>query len=334
MKTQTKNMEEAMSKLRARFRFLFAFVMTLVIVPVGISLQANAATGRIVFTNDRSGSWQIYTMNSDGSDVVQVTNLAPTEDDQLFPSLSPDGKQIAFSYDTGDGPDLYIINIDGTGLRAVTTDHSSLLPRWSPDGKTLVFTGFANARHAVIASVSADGTGNRKVLTTDLWESVGAIYTPNGKQIVFGSQMGGFVAAVWIMNANGSHPRRLTRATVRAQPWGISPDGKHIVGYTNQDTPPALGSNVFVMNLDGSEFKGLATTSVFHHDIYPSYSPDGTKVTFVSDRFSSDITQFTVGTFDIVTTNTDGTDLSDIAPSSGFCLDANCVTPLWGNGPG
>jgi Tol biopolymer transport system component len=65
--------------------------------------------GKIVFVSDHSGSWQIYTVNTEGADLFQVTNLAPTEDDGRFPSLSPNGKEIAFNYNAGDGPDLFVI---------------------------------------------------------------------------------------------------------------------------------------------------------------------------------------------------------------------------------
>jgi Tol biopolymer transport system component len=294
-----------------------------------------AENGRIVFTSDRSGSWQIYTINPDGSNLFQVTSLAPTDDDELFPSLSPDGKKIAFGYNAGDGLDVYVVNSDGTNLHPLTTDHGSFIPRWSPDGRRLVVTAFAQLRSPVIATMAADGSGKRKILTSDLWESVGGVYTSDGKQIVFGSQIGGFVAAVWIMNADGSHQHRLTEAELRAQPWGVSPDGKHITGFTNEDSPPALGSSVFLMNLDGTGRKTLAADSAFHHDSYPSFSPDGTKIAFVSDRFSSDITQFTPGTFDILTVGTDNANLYVVAPMAGSCpFDSNCVSPFWGAAQG
>src|SRR5580765_772188 len=201
----------------------FAAPVAAIAFIVTCSLYASAQNGKIVFTSDRSGSWQIYTMNLDGSDQFQVTNLAPTDDDGLFASISPDGKQIAFNYNAGDGPDLFVINSDGTRLRQLSDDQSSFWPRWSPDGKRLVFGTFAGLRSVVIATMAADGGGKRKLLTTDLWDSVGGIYTPDGKQIVFGSQMGGFVSAVWIMHADGSHQRRLTPAVLRGQPWGVSP---------------------------------------------------------------------------------------------------------------
>jgi TolB protein len=311
------------------------FMLLLACALLGMSAWSQAADkGRVVFASDRNGSWQVFSMNTDGTDQFQVTNLPPTDDDLILPSLSPDGRLIAFNYNAGEGPDLFVINVDGTGLHQITDDHGSFWPRWSPDGKHIVFSAFAGLRSAVIATIAADGGGKRKILTTDLWESVGGFYTPDGKHIIFGSQMGGYVTATWIMRANGSHQRRLTPAIIKAQPWGVSPNGKRIVGYTNQDTPPALESSILVMNLDGSGRKRLAPGPVFHHDIYPSYSPDGTKISFISDRFASDITEFTYGTFDILNMDADGSNPTVAAPSVGSCpFDGNCVSPLSGPTP-
>ena len=310
-----------------------AAVVSFVLLFLVLSSAAIAQTGRIVFINDRSGSWQLYTINPDGSDLFQVTDLAPTDDDAWFPSISPDGKRIAFNYNTGNGPDLYVVNADGSGLQQLTNDHNSLWPRWSPDGRKLVFTTASDLGTGVIATIAADGSGPRRVLTSDKWESAGGFYTPDGKQIVFGSEIGGLVSAVWIMNANGSHQRRLTRAEVRGEPWGISPNGRQIVGYSNQDSPPALGNSLIVVNVDGSGLKHLAPLRKFRHDLYPSYSPDGKKITFMSDRLSTDITQFTYGTFDLFTMDSDGLNVTDIVPGIGSCpFDGNCVLPLWGAG--
>ena len=219
-------------RLAKKYRRSLRTVVLRVIAITCTAVLAAAATGdkgKIVFVSDRTGSWQVYTMNPDGTDLFQVTNLEPTDDDGLFPSLSPNGHWIAFNYNAGDGPDLFVVNVNGTGLRQITHDQGSFLPRWSPDGTHIIFSAFAGVRSAVIATIPADGSGSRKVLTSDVWESVGGFYTPDGKQIIFGSQMGGLVSAAWLMDADGSHQRRLTPAAVKAQPWGVSPDGKHIL---------------------------------------------------------------------------------------------------------
>jgi WD40-like Beta Propeller Repeat len=51
-----------------------------------------AQNGRIVFVSDRYGSWQLYTIDPDGSDIAQVTNLPPVDYDLWAPSFSPDGR--------------------------------------------------------------------------------------------------------------------------------------------------------------------------------------------------------------------------------------------------
>jgi Tol biopolymer transport system component len=310
---------------------LLGLLMFVVVVP---ARGQSADKGRIVFVSDRTGSWQIYTMNPDGTDQVQVTNLAPTDDDGWAPTISPDGRKILFNYNGGDGPDLYVINVDGTGLQSLTSDHQSIFGHWSPSGRKIAFTTASTLGPAVIAVMRADGTGKRKILTTALWESVAPIYTPNGRQIVFQSQIGGYVSAVWIMNSDGSHQRRLTAPTLKGAASSVSPDGKHILLLNNLNSPPALPNENFVMNLNGSGLRRLAPLSRFHHDLWATYSPDGQKISSLSDRFSNDITEFTYGTFDILTMDADGGNIKDIVTGAGFCPnDGNCVTPSWGAGP-
>jgi dipeptidyl aminopeptidase/acylaminoacyl peptidase len=313
----------------------FAALPTLLTFLCLVSASARAADkGRIVFVSDRSGSWQIYTVNPNGTDPVQVTNLAPTADDGWNPTISPNGRKILFNYNAGEGPDLYVINVDGTGLQAITHDHGSLFPHWSPDGKKIAFATVSPRGTGVIAIMPADGTGKRKILTTDSWDSVAPIYTPDGKQIVFQSQMGGYVSAVWIMNSDGSQQRRLTAPALKGAASAVSPDGKHILLLNNLNSPPALPNENFVMNLDGSGLKRLAPLARFHHDLGATYSPDGQQISFYSDRFSNDITEFTYGTFDILTMDATGGNIKDIVTGAGFCPnDGNCVNASWGVSP-
>jgi Tol biopolymer transport system component len=99
---------------------------------------------RIAFTrvrNQRQAA--IFTIRTDGSDLRQVT---PYKLDAASPDWSPDGTKIAFnSYwdqHPGKSANVYVINPDGTHMRALTHDKggrvNSFRPSWSPDGKKLV----------------------------------------------------------------------------------------------------------------------------------------------------------------------------------------------------
>ena len=84
---------------------------------------------------------EIYTMNSDGSDIQQITNFGKAS---FAPFFHPDGKKIIFSSNinstNGRNFDLYSINVDGTGLEQITFNETfDGFPMFTRDGKHLVF---------------------------------------------------------------------------------------------------------------------------------------------------------------------------------------------------
>jgi Tol biopolymer transport system component len=312
--------------------------LTLLFATVSVLLSnipAHAAfpgkNGKIVFQSDRSGSWQLYTINADGSGLTQVTQMPPTGDDLWTPSFSPNGEQIAFCYDSGGVSEIYVINSDGSGLKQVTHDgRFNFGPHWSPDGKQLVFGGtFAPTSAAVITTIRSDGTGPEIVLTSGEWSrwgSFNAFFTPNGREIVFESQFGGLVSAAWIMNSDGTHKRRLTDTPIEAFPTDVSPDGTHIIFVDHGNT--VLTNSAFVMDLDGKHIRRLTHLDGVHDDP-TSYSPDGRKILLVSDRWNALLT------FDVFTMNPDGSDITRISAGASCPTDlaGNCASSSWGAKP-
>ncbi len=117
-----------------------------------VQLTNNASAGdpfwspdskRISFGSDREGGGKlnIFLMDSDGGNVVQVTTIEPPWE-AGDTSFSPDGTQLAFECDlNGHGqsdPNVYaevrVINVDGTGMRSTGQECSSVgcAPRWAP----------------------------------------------------------------------------------------------------------------------------------------------------------------------------------------------------------
>jgi Tol biopolymer transport system component len=91
---------------------------------------------------------EIFTVNADGTDLRQVTNLGKAN---WAPFFTPDGKKIIFSSNhaskRGYDFQLYLINTDGTGLEQVTTESAfNSFAIFSPDGKKLAFSSNRNNR--------------------------------------------------------------------------------------------------------------------------------------------------------------------------------------------
>jgi TolB protein len=297
--------------------------------------------GKIVFVGNQSGTWQLYTINPDGSGMDQITSLPPTNFELWLPTFSPDGRRILFAHDTAENPcapgvfpatgcvDLYVINADGSGLTRLTDDGLSWFGKWSPDGASIVFGHISKrTNQVVISTMKVEANPNGTALTSEFWLSFLPTYTPDGKRIVFISQLDGLVSAAWIMNTDGSNQSRLTPAALEAGPSDVSPDGQRILMVSHNNT--ASPNEILSMNL---ELRERDLTQLTHtqkaHNNAPIYSPDGRKIVFVSDRFSSNLS------LDLFTMNADGSDVARIASglTLGGCPDGNCVGPSWGPKP-
>ncbi len=93
---------------------------------------------RIAFTSNRSGHWEIWTGNADGSDVRQVTSFGGTP--SAYPRWSPDGRLIAFDHVREGNCDIYTITPEGNSLHRLTSAPSrDETPAWSRDGHWLYF---------------------------------------------------------------------------------------------------------------------------------------------------------------------------------------------------
>jgi Tol biopolymer transport system component len=116
---------------------------------------------------DHSGDEELYVMNADGTNVVQLTS------NDVFdsaPAFSPDGTKLAFesARDSGNALalDIYVMNADGSDVRRLTADPAhDEGPIWSPDGTQIAFTS-ERGGSSDIWVMNADGSGLRR-LTAD-----------------------------------------------------------------------------------------------------------------------------------------------------------------------
>ncbi len=141
----------------------------LVVVAVGVVLAvASAAPGQsqrssaqptwLLFTADPTGLGvdQIFRITLSGKGLKQLTRGAYSSD---APAFSPNGKRIAF---TRLGVGIFSMNIDGTGLRRLTSNGRDNSPAWSPDGKQIAFLRPAVSGWRIYV-MSASGAGERQL---------------------------------------------------------------------------------------------------------------------------------------------------------------------------
>jgi TolB protein len=159
----------------------------------------------------------VYVMNADGSGQRNLTHTPGGGEGD--PSWSPDGQHIAFTR-TGPPGELRIVvmNADGSAKHAVTptsihTGDAGITAAWSPDGRRIAFDD-----HYAIYVLNADGSGLRRLAQNATFGS----WSPDGRKLVFvrlrhpnhdrpatPARLAG--PALWVMNADGSGQRNLTR---------------------------------------------------------------------------------------------------------------------------
>jgi Tol biopolymer transport system component len=128
-----------------------------------------SADGRLLVYD----SAQVLTLHRGGVQVVRhlwaldletgrARPLVPGAAQDMQPDLSPDGRWVAFSSDRGDeGFEIWVVGIDGQGLRQVTAGEGvGTWPAWSPDGTTILYTRAREGRFE-LWTTPADGSATR-----------------------------------------------------------------------------------------------------------------------------------------------------------------------------
>jgi Tol biopolymer transport system component len=151
----------------------------------------------------------------------QLTNSPSTW--EWFAHWSPDGRRIAFEgdlTDPGGAGDVYTINVDGTGLRQITTDPAyDGDAHYSPDGRLLLFDSDRTGNLDVFV-MRTDGTGVLR-LTRDPSVDLAGSFSPDQQYIAFTSDRNGGQPDVFRMRADGSMQTNLTRTP---EEWEFDPD--------------------------------------------------------------------------------------------------------------
>ena len=206
-------------------------------LPDGSGIVFGRATGTVK-AFPIGGDWiehsEIAVRNTDGSNLRVLVASKPYEGDLNDAQFAPDGKR--FLYVRTNSPAtkpagrsaIFVANADGSGEKQITpwSLDAGDGPDWSPNGRLIVFRSFVDEgagsnKYSQVYVVRSDGSGVKRLTKFGAGTIVtSSSFSPDGKWITTATQGLGGNADVYVMHANGTGMRQVTKTKL----WDSAPD--------------------------------------------------------------------------------------------------------------
>jgi hypothetical protein len=228
------------------------------------------------------------------------TTAVPTT---AVPTSIAEAGLIAFNSSRAGNNDVYVMNIDGSGVTRITHGpYDERVPAWSPDGRQIAYQ--SNEGGSYNLTVYNLDTGRARQVTSTDCNDYNPVWSPDGEWLAFYSDCDGN-REIYVIRSDGSGRDQLTH-TSSINNWfpNWSPDGKQITFSSNRSGR----YEVYIMNADGSGVRALALGCV------SAFSPDGQYLVFA---------QYCTDTGQIYLIRADGTGLRTLLE------EENNANPSW-----
>jgi TolB protein len=181
------------------------------------------ATSKIAFIATRSGKKEVYVADYDGSNTRQMTHDGVIS---VHPSISPDGRHIAYTGYQSGYPDVYLIDL-GSGARnkIVNFPGTNSGASFSPDGNRIALS-VSKDGNPELYTVNASGGGARRLTRTRGVESSPS-WSPTGDEIVYSFDEGSG-PQLYRISAGGGIGQPISTGHGYCTEPSWSPDGKKI----------------------------------------------------------------------------------------------------------
>lgn len=281
-------------------------------IPTEALIPCGNREGMLAFASYRDGESEIYTVDVDGTNLVQLTD---NEHRLSKPKWSPSAESIAYVVTDEQGNlDIYVMSADGSHQTRLTSElQVDTEPAWGPAGERIAFSSardsfFTTDEYAYervygfeIYVMDTDGSGQTNLTNSPSWDTAPA-WSPDGDQIAFQSNRDGN-REIYLMESDGSSQVNLTKHQGDDAAPNWSPSGSKIAFHSDRTGV----FNIFVMEADGSELVQLTDSPDW--DIEPAWSPDGQHIAFYSKR---------EGNFEVYVMNADGSCQTRLTHHSDF----------------
>lgn len=284
---------------------------------------AGQAGGQIAYTSGVDGDYDVWIMDGDGTDKVDLTNDPSSEGS---PDLSPDGRTVAYqrmvgSPSGGAPPDFQIYQVPSAGGTASflngTPDAFDVTPAWSPDGTSLAWVSSTSGGDPDIFTASPPTASPAVLLDTPELEGYSEWgRLANGTSAIAYHVQPDDPAGRWEVRLV-ELPSKTVRSFGEGRHPEISPDGTKLVFASNRT---GGDYEIYAVAL-GAPATPVALTNNSVDDFTPSWSPDGTKITWTSHPNG--------GRADVFTMNANGSGQQNLTNSPA----TDDFEPSWGVKP-
>jgi len=191
---------------------------------------------RLVYISVTAGKEQLFTMNADTSESLQITHDDADHEDPAWSPWSADSKRLIYCTDDDLQPlhkndsDIDVADLSTGIITTLITGGVNTYPAWSPDMKHIAFRRMVGEMNSEVFIADADG-GNARNLTNHPAFDGWAAWSPDGKLIAFASNRNARYQ-IFIMKPDGTDVHLVANTEGRATVPRWSPDGKTLY-FTN-----------------------------------------------------------------------------------------------------
>ena len=219
-------------------------------IVLALTKQHGIAGGKIAFIGTRTGHKEVYTCDTDGGNLRQLTN---DNNISVGPALSPNGRLLAYTGYKSGYADVYLINLTtGSRDRIVKFPGTNTGPAFSPDGERIALSCSRDGNPELYTVNISGGDAHRLTRTPNVESS--PTWSPDGSELIYVSDAGG-QPQLYRISADGGTGRRIATGFGYCTEPDWSPDGKRVAFNVREGG----GFAVAVLDLDGGNARVVAS---------------------------------------------------------------------------